>query len=88
MADYSGLVALVKAGETCISDECMEHLGGRGQCKDIAGEDYQGAKLLTGLNLESSIVERMEIYVEDTLVQRVLRRDMAIEETIPVSSNS
>jgi class 3 adenylate cyclase len=79
LAEISELVDLAKAGETCLSDECAEHLGDfRGRYTDLP--DSAGAKLLTTLHLEEADLERIENHIETTLIERLLRRNMAVEE--------
>jgi class 3 adenylate cyclase len=79
LAEISELVDLAKAGETCLSDECAEHLGDfRGRYTDLS--DCAGAKLLTSLHLEETDLDRIEKHIETTLIERLLRRDMAVEE--------
>jgi class 3 adenylate cyclase len=78
LAEISELVDLAKAGETCISDECAEHLGDRGRYTDLP--DFAGAKLLTAVHVEESMALRLETHTYATVADRMVRRDGAIEE--------
>jgi class 3 adenylate cyclase len=78
LAEISELVDLAKAGETCISEECAEYLGDRGRYTDLP--DFEGAKLLTALHIEESMSARMETHIEAAMADRLVRRDMAVEE--------
>jgi class 3 adenylate cyclase len=78
LEEISELVDLAKAGETCISEECAEHLGDRGRYTDLP--DVEGAKLLTTLRVEESMSARMETHIETAMTNRLIRRDMAVEE--------
>jgi class 3 adenylate cyclase len=78
LAEISELVDLAKAGETCISEECAEYLGRRGSYGDVP--DCEGPKLLTSLHLEEADLDRIEKHIETTLIDRLIRRDVAVEE--------
>jgi class 3 adenylate cyclase len=79
--EISELVDLAKAGEICISAACVDLMGQRGSFKDIEEDTLLfGAKLLTTLALEKSLSEEMNIHIDNTLSDRMLRRSKEVEE--------
>jgi class 3 adenylate cyclase len=78
LAEISELVDLAKAGETCLSEECAEYLGSRGSYSAVP--DCEGPKLLTSLHFEETDLERIEKHIETTLIDRLMKRDTAVEE--------
>jgi class 3 adenylate cyclase len=74
----SELVDIAKAGEICISENCLKYLGSRAKCKGVDG--YVGCKLLTGVDFDDSVLVAIENHVEMTLSARLLRRNQRIEE--------
>jgi class 3 adenylate cyclase len=78
LAEISELVDLAKAGETCISDECAEHLGEMGRYTELP--DCAGAKLLTAVHVEESMTLRKEAHICETMGDRMGRRDKEVEE--------
>ena len=78
--EISELVDLAKAGQVCISANCLDYLGGRPQLEDVQAESVLQAKILTGLTLEPDDLEAMELHTESILADRMLRRNKKIEE--------
>lgn len=74
----SELIDIAKAGEICISENCLEFLGDRASYKDVDG--YLGCKLLTGVNFDKSVMKNIENNIDLTLSARLLRRNQRIEE--------
>jgi class 3 adenylate cyclase len=87
LAEISELVDLAKAGETCISEECVEYLGDRGSYKDVSVPGFdEGAMLLTALRIEDSLSEDIEEHIQTSMIDRMERRNMAVEEDFVCSS--
>jgi class 3 adenylate cyclase len=81
MAEIGDLVDLSKAGETCVSNNCLNFLEDMGlyQHIDDCGPAL-GAMLLTDLILEEDMIMLMEDHISNTMVARLARRNENIEE--------
>lgn len=81
MEEIGELVDLAAAGEVCVSQDCIEFLGDRAVFRDLrdtlAASD---ARILVGLTVEDSLLERMEMHVTQTMADRIGRRNSKIEE--------
>lgn len=78
LAEISELVDIAKAGEICISERCLAYLGDRGAYKDVEGRST--CRLLTKLNLGKATRDAMETHIEQSLSERLIRRNNLIEE--------
>lgn len=80
MADISELVDLAAAGQVCISNKCVEYIGSRGTYGKVPG-CTANHQLLTSIQLEPSLLDKMDSYIEKRLSEKLTRRDTHIEES-------
>jgi class 3 adenylate cyclase len=78
LIEISELVDVAKAGEICISHECVKYLGSRGSYKEVDGRD--DCKLLTNIAVDKATSEAMETHMEQVVSDRLVRRNKKIEE--------
>jgi class 3 adenylate cyclase len=81
MKEIGDLVDLSKAGETCVSNNCLNFLEDMGAYQKIDNcGPAVGAMLLTDLILEENVILLMEEHISKTMVARLSRRNENIEE--------
>lgn len=78
LVELSELLEIAQAGEICISDACLKYLGDLGAYKKL--DDMNTCLLLTKLELNDEIINKMEIHLEQVLSDRLFRRNQKIEE--------
>jgi class 3 adenylate cyclase len=82
LIELSDLVDMAKAGEICLSDDAVAHIGatyGRyEECSNLTdGTRYQ---LLTDLVFEHNIVEKIETHIMKSTCDRNMKRQKSMEE--------
>jgi len=81
LVEISELVDIAKAGETCISETCLKYLGKHATHSVVEGPNgCSSYKLLTGLRLDSELSESVDIFMEESMSERMFRRNKKIEE--------
>ena len=79
VVEIGELVDLAKAGEVCVSEEVVKHLGSRGTFREVA--DAPGCRLLTDMALEEPLLrEAIDMHVNQVKTARRAIRDKAVEE--------
>lgn len=77
--ELSELVDMAKAGEVCISEDCVKSLNELGVYKEVEG--YHGpARLLLDLNLGSQHQELVDDHIQNIMGDRLFLRTKHIEE--------
>jgi len=80
LVEISELVDIAKAGEICISQTCLDYLGTHATHETVEGPYGSSYNLLTGLNSDSPISESLEMFIEQSMSDRLMRRNKKIEE--------
>uniref|UniRef100_A0A7S3P845 Guanylate cyclase domain-containing protein n=1 Tax=Amphora coffeiformis TaxID=265554 RepID=A0A7S3P845_9STRA len=73
------LVDFAKAGEVCVSRDCLDYLETHGEFRNVDDKDTDG-RIMTRLNLNSEVLEEVDDHVVKILSARLSLRDSAIEE--------
>ena len=81
LVEISALVDVAKAGEICVSATCLENLWPHASHKTVIGPGGSCSyKLLTGLDMTKEESEMIENFVEQSVSERMIRRNKKIEE--------
>ena len=81
LVEISELADIAKAGETCISDTCLGYLWPHATHKTGVGPNRSCSyNLLTGLNMNAETSESVENFIEQSMSERMIRRNKKIEE--------
>lgn len=78
LIEIGDLVDIAKAGEICLSMECVEILGNRGTYRNIVDRD--DCMLLMNVNIDNATNQTIGLYLEQVLSDRLVRRNKRIEE--------